>query len=129
MRVLRRLFGRFRTLHEVAADSLVGGEEMSRSQSVLPVFAREGAVAMATVMSPKALSTLEKAVEASTGERVEVLRSRSLEETRRLAEKKYRRPLKFVSHFPFIGRGNILRDRIVGHEQIEADLDAILGSR
>jgi hypothetical protein len=129
MRVLLRLFGRFRTLHPVAAEPLVVGEEMRPSEYGRPVFVREGAAVMATVMSPSALISLERAVEASTGERVEVIRSRSLEETRRLAEKRQGRPLKFVSHFPFIGRGNVLRDRLVSHEQVEADLDAVLGSR
>lgn len=125
MRVLLRLFGRFRTLHSVAAGPVVKREEMRRTESVLPVFFREEA--MATTMSPTALISLERAIEASTGERVEVLRSRTLEETRLVAEKKHRRPMKFVSHFPFIGRGNVLRDRLVSHEQVEADLDAVLG--
>ena len=129
MRVLLRLLSHFRAPHPVASEALVVSEAMRRTEQVCAVLVREEAAGMAIVMSPSALASLEKAVEASTGERVEVLRGRSLEETRRLAEQKQRRPMKFVSHFPLIGRGNVLRDRLVSHEQVEADLDATLGSR
>jgi hypothetical protein len=70
--------------------------------------------------------TLEKAVEKATGEKIEDLRSRSLEETRRVAESRHRRPLIFISKFPFIGRGNVMRDRLITHEEVEESLDEAL---
>ncbi|HCL56350.1 MAG TPA: hypothetical protein DHW82_05000 [Spirochaetia bacterium] len=42
-------------------------------------------------------------------------------------EKKNKRKLFFKSEFPFIGRGNVLRDGIIGRNQINAEIDAIIG--
>jgi hypothetical protein len=72
---------------------------------------------------------LEKAVEKATGEAVNMLRARSIEETRRVAEKRHKRPFKFTSRFPFIGRGNVLRDRVVSHDEVERGLDEVLRDR
>ena len=69
---------------------------------------------------------LQRAVEKATGETILQLRGRSLEDTRRVAEQRNRRPLKFISKFPFIGRGNVMRDRLVTHDAVEASLDEAL---
>ena len=37
------------------------------------------------------------------------------------------RSLSFSSEFPYIGRGNILRDGLFEHKQINNDIDRILG--
>lgn len=73
-----------------------------------------------------AASTLERAVKKATGETADVLRARTLEETRALAEKRHPRRFKFISRFPFIGRGNVLLDRTVSHKGVEAALDDAL---
>ena len=69
---------------------------------------------------------LEQAVEQLTGDSAAILRSRSLEETRKVAEKRHGCAFRFVSRFPFIGRGNVLRDRLVTREDVEASLDRAL---
>jgi hypothetical protein len=59
----------------------------------------------------------------------------SMEELKRLnpteiaffLEKKHNKKLSFSSEFPFIGRGNVLRDGVVTSEQINKDIDRILG--
>lgn len=73
-----------------------------------------------------AIEILEKALEKACGESVSKLRSRTLEENRRLAEKKHGLLARFVSYFPFIGRGNVLRNRLVTHEEVEKRLDEAL---
>jgi len=35
--------------------------------------------------------------------------------------------LSFSSEFPYIGRGNVLRDGLIEHKQINNDIDSILG--
>jgi ATP-dependent RNA circularization protein (DNA/RNA ligase family) len=42
-------------------------------------------------------------------------------------EKKDNKKLSFRSEFPFIGRGNVLRDGIVTSTMINKDIDRILG--
>jgi len=57
---------------------------------------------------------------------VEELRGRAPEEIRAHTEAKYSSPMSFVSEFPLIGRGNVLRDCLVGTEQINKEVDEIL---
>lgn len=71
-------------------------------------------------------SVLERAVERATGENVDVLRARPISDTRRIAEQRRGRPFQIISRFPFIGRGNVMRDRILSHERVEAELDRAL---
>jgi hypothetical protein len=73
-----------------------------------------------------AASTLERAVKKATGESADALRTRPLADTRRIAEKRHGAPFRFTSKFPFIGRGNVLRDRTVSHKEVEAALDDAL---
>jgi hypothetical protein len=42
-------------------------------------------------------------------------------------EKKDNKKLSFHSEFPFVGRGNVLRDGIVTSAMINKDIDRILG--
>jgi hypothetical protein len=68
----------------------------------------------------------ERAVEQATGKSIEDLRRTPIDEQRSATEAELRRPLCFVSRFPFIGRGNVLRDRLLSHQQVEADLQRAL---
>jgi len=42
-------------------------------------------------------------------------------------EKRNGKKVKIVTEFPFIGRGNVLRDRIITHDKINQEIDKILG--
>ena len=35
--------------------------------------------------------------------------------------------MRFVSYFPFVGRGNVLRGRLLSHKEVEEELDRALG--
>lgn len=67
------------------------------------------------------LQRLEKAVERKTGEKVGDLRKKTIDENRVLMEKKGIK-VKFYSSFPFIGRGNILRE-FISHEDVNKAVD------
>lgn len=75
------------------------------------------------------IEILERAVERATGQKASALRERTLDQTRRIANRHGGRKSEFLSQFPFIGRGNVLRDRIATHEQVEAWLDAAIKSK
>lgn len=68
-----------------------------------------------------ATKIFERAVELATGESIENLRSTPVDELRTKVERKRGRPLRFKSYFPFIGRGNVLRSRVVPHDRVEED--------
>lgn len=42
-------------------------------------------------------------------------------------EKKHSKKLSFSSAFPFIGRGNVLRDGVITSQNIDKEIDRILG--
>ena len=67
-----------------------------------------------------------RAVELATGEKLEALQRMPLDERRRMTEAKHGAPMRFPSWFPFIGRGNVLRDRALTHSQVEAALTKAL---
>jgi len=72
------------------------------------------------------LRKLERTVERQTGQRAEALRSKSLTQLRKDVEQKIKGPMRFISRFPLIGRGNVMRDRIVNHQDVEKLLDESL---
>jgi hypothetical protein len=72
------------------------------------------------------LNRLEVAIESLTGEKVESLREHSISEYRKIGELKRSKTLRFVSSFPMIGRGNVLRDRVISHAGVEKKLDEAL---
>jgi KaiC/GvpD/RAD55 family RecA-like ATPase len=76
----------------------------------------------------KASQIIERAVERATGVEVESLRQMPIDERRRLVEQKAGRPLRIVSRFRLIGRGNIMRDRLISHEEVEAVLRRALNN-
>ena len=71
-------------------------------------------------------SQFEKTVERALGESIDSIRRVTVAARRADREAKSGRRVKFVSYFPFIGCGNVLRDRIVTHEQAEALLKRAL---
>lgn len=42
-------------------------------------------------------------------------------------EKQTSKKIEIITEFPYIGRGNILRDGLISHNKIDQELDKILG--
>lgn len=68
------------------------------------------------------LHNLERAVEKLTNTSAEILRSTPIDEHRN-AMKKRGIIVRFLSRFPFIGRGNIMRDKILDHDAVERQFE------
>jgi hypothetical protein len=71
-------------------------------------------------------NVIEKNIEALVGLPIETIRMYSPSEFRLYLEKKNKRKFSFVTEFPVIGRGNVLRDNIITSEEINKDIDKIL---
>ena len=71
-------------------------------------------------------TALERAVELLTKRSIDEIRATPLDEFRKSVELKHRRPLRFVSRYPRVGRGNVLRGRNLSAEEIESMLDEAL---
>jgi hypothetical protein len=69
---------------------------------------------------------LDAAVEQLTGESIDVIRRSTIWDLRIQSERKAQGRLRFISHFPFIGRGNVMRDRMVDQDTVEREFDAAL---
>ena len=65
-------------------------------------------------------------IEKRVGMTAEEMRRATLDELREAAEKKLGHRLTYRVRWPLVGRGNILRDRILSHEDVERILDAAL---
>ena len=63
---------------------------------------------------------------ATVGMSLSDLKNAEVSEIRRKIEEKHGKPLSFTSEFPIIGRGNVLRDRIMTTQHINAEIDKIL---
>ena len=71
------------------------------------------------------LKRLEKVIERATGETVQIIRSRTIDETRAILERKGKK-MKTFSAFPFIGRGNVQRDNILSSSEVNKKVDAAI---
>lgn len=74
------------------------------------------------IMIPELLASIEKRV----GKTAEEICRTPLDELRDEAEKKLNSHLTFRVMWPFVGRGNILRNRVLNHDTVERLLDAAL---
>ncbi len=72
------------------------------------------------------LSDLERAIEKRVGKSVEEMRSTTFDEARRQYDSTHHHPTRFISFFPFIGRGHAMRDRLLSREDIEDGVDEAL---
>lgn len=70
---------------------------------------------------------LIKNIEKKTGMSIDEIKANSPEKHREYFTKKTGKPFKMTSEFPFIGRGNVLRDGLVGSDKINKDIDKLLG--
>lgn len=71
-------------------------------------------------------SVIEKNISKKLNLSIEEIKSYSPEEMRRYLEKKNKKKFSFVSEFPVIGRGNVLRDSVISSEELNKDVDRIL---
>jgi hypothetical protein len=94
---------------------------MSKSCS-LPAEEKEANISAAQ----QTLMNLEKIIELDTGNTAEELRSTPLDEFRARVELARGHALRFVSKFPFLGRGNVMRDKTIDHATVNRQLDEVL---
>jgi len=71
-------------------------------------------------------TAIEKNVEKTVGLSVDEIRRYSPDELRRFLEEKNKKKFSFITEFPVIGHGNILRDSIITTEEINREIDKIL---
>lgn len=64
----------------------------------------------------------ERALERATGEPLAALRDTPIDERRRKLEAKFRKPMRFISHWPFIGRGTVVHAGTISHQEVERQL-------
>lgn len=76
--------------------------------------------------SKSTLQNLEDAVRVVTGQDADTLRKQTLTQMRHRTEIRTKKPLEFSSCFPLIGRGNVMRDKVVDHRMVELLLDESL---
>lgn len=70
---------------------------------------------------------LEDSIAKRVGLTIEEIRAKNPMDIVSAIENKTQRKLTFSSQFPFIGRGNVLRDGVMSSAQINKDIDRILG--
>ncbi len=71
-------------------------------------------------------SKVEKNAEKITGLSLAQIKAISPEKFRTYLEQKNNKPISFTSEFPVIGRGNVLRDRLITSKSLNAEIDEIL---
>lgn len=71
-------------------------------------------------------SYIEKKVVEITGLTLAQIKDYSPDKFREYLEKKNNKKFSFLSAFPVIGRGNVLRDNLVSSVQINDEIDRIL---
>ena len=67
-----------------------------------------------------------KSIENHVGLSAKEIREKSPEEIKKFITNKTKKRISFKSAFPFIGRGNVLRDDLITSEEINNEIDKIL---
>jgi hypothetical protein len=75
----------------------------------------------------KLCASLEQSIAEKVGLSIQEIRQKSPSEIATFIEGKTKKKLTFSSQFPFIGRGNVLRDGVKTSQDIDKDIDRILG--
>ncbi|MBI5722973.1 MAG: hypothetical protein HZA50_03365 [Planctomycetes bacterium] len=65
--------------------------------------------------------TFEQAVEKATGVSIDTLRNTPIEVRRAEVERAKGSKTSYRSYYPLVGRGSVLRDRVVDHDKIEKE--------
>jgi len=73
-------------------------------------------------MNPELLESIEKRV----GKTADEISRASIDELHNAAEKKLNARLVFKARWPLVGRGNVIRRRILTHDAVEHLLDRAL---
>ncbi len=68
---------------------------------------------------------LDAALERLTGVSIDVLRNTPLAEIRNGVEERTGKPTSFPSMYPAIGRGNVMRDYFIPHEEVVRKFDRL----
>jgi len=71
-------------------------------------------------------TTFEESLERLTGRSMQYLRDVPLDQQMADMRERTGEPMEVVSYFPVIGRGNVMRDRTIPHEEVERLLTAAL---
>ena len=71
-------------------------------------------------------TSLIEQIELTTGETIDDLRRTPISDRREAIEKKKGSRMVVSRFFPFIGRGNVLRDKTISREEVEQQLDEAL---
>lgn len=74
-----------------------------------------------------ALLEIYKNVSLKLGITADDIKALSPQDMRAYIENKSGEKIRFVSEFPTIGRGNVLRDSIITREELDKDIDRLLG--
>lgn len=69
-----------------------------------------------------------RGIERRTGLPVDKIRDMELSSIRTYMDERIGKPLSFISEFPTIGRGNVLRSSLIDTTTINREIDEILGS-
>lgn len=72
------------------------------------------------------IETFEDAIRFATGRSLEEVRDTPIDVNRCEIESHRGESTRFRSRFPLIGRGNVLRSRMVSHETVEKDFERAL---
>lgn len=68
-----------------------------------------------------------RAIESETGKTIREIQEQTLSDRRREVEANHKgRKMVFSDNFPFIGRGNVLRDRVLPHEEVDRQFNEAL---
>lgn len=71
----------------------------------------------------KMRQTFLQIIENYIGLPIDKIQNLTIDEQRENTEKKTGKTMSFISLFPFIGRGNVLRDRTTSRQKIEKDFE------
>jgi hypothetical protein len=99
---------------------------VKRNSLSYSIFMEESETKAEASPNESTLRRLEATVARVTGQSVETIRSQSLTELRQVTETRLKGKLTFRSRFPLVGRGNVMRDKIIDHEAVESLLGQAL---
>jgi hypothetical protein len=74
------------------------------------------------------LNVVEQNVSSLMGLPIKEIKEMSASDIRHHIEQHKNAELAFVSDFPFIGRGNVLRDNLITTAELDSNIDSILNN-
>jgi hypothetical protein len=95
------------------------GAESGRKEPVGEAFSPEG-------FAMSASESIRRGVETATGKTIDELRREPLDEQLAKARAKWGKFYRILTWFPLVGRGNVMCDRVVTRDEVNAELDRAL---